>query len=86
MLENIDEKIKKIINLLSNNKIHENLITNDTHLFKDLGFDSIMLVQLIAYLEDEFNIIFEDEELDMAKLSHYENIKNIVIEKVSAKM
>lgn len=86
MSENIDKKIKKTINLLSNNRIDEELITNDTQLFKDLGFDSIMLVQLIAYLEDEFNIIFEDEELEMGKLSHYKNIKNMVIEKVSAKM
>lgn len=86
MLKNIDERIIEIINSLNYKEVQKVLITNNTNLFKDLGFDSIMIVQLVAYIEDEFNIVFEDDELDIKQLSYYENIKNIVLEKVSSRM
>ena len=36
-------------------------ITPDTHIIDDLGADSLDIVELIATLEDEFNLIITDE-------------------------
>ncbi len=41
----------------------------DSDLFDDLGFDSILLLDLILALEAEFDCRFTDEELTMEQLS-----------------
>ena len=38
-------------------------ITPDTHIIDDLGADSLDIVELIATLEDEFNLIITDERV-----------------------
>ncbi|OTQ85772.1 hypothetical protein BG30_09670 [Bacillus subtilis subsp. subtilis] len=58
------------------------LLSEETNLTDDLGFDSIMVVQLVAILEEEFGIIFEDEDLDMDKLTNYKTLKKSIIMKL----
>ncbi|MCF6461044.1 acyl carrier protein [Clostridium sp. Cult3] len=56
------EKIKMMISNQFN--IDEDDITMDTSFRKDLGADSIDLVELIMALEDEFDLEVEDDEVE----------------------
>ena len=56
------EKIKMMISNQFN--IDEDDITMDTSFRKDLGADSIDLVELIMSLEEEFDLEVEDEEVE----------------------
>lgn len=44
-------------------------INENTNLIYDLGFDSFKLVTLIIEVETHFNIIIEDNDLDIDKIA-----------------
>ncbi len=43
--------------------IDEDLITEDTDLFDDLGADSLDLVDLVTSIEDEYGFVATDEDV-----------------------
>lgn len=43
----------------------EVVIEEETNLFRELGLDSIQLMTVISELEDEFDMEFLDEDMDM---------------------
>lgn len=45
-------------------KVDEGTITEDAHLFEDLGLDSIDLMTVVMAVEERFNIEVSDEELE----------------------
>ena len=49
---------------------------NEETVFADLGADSLDLFQIISALEEEFNIEFDNE--DVEKIKSVEYVKNIV--------
>jgi len=49
--------------------------------FVDLGFDSLLMMMLFTIIEEEFDIIFEDEDLTL----DFEKIDNLV-EFISSKL
>lgn len=55
---------------------------NDDFLIK-LGLTSIEFVSLIVILEDEFNVEFPAEVLDISIISSFECLKKIVLEVLS---
>lgn len=55
---------REVINSILSEKCHCNLITQDMELKKDLGFDSLSLVELIVDLEDRFSITIDETDLD----------------------
>ncbi len=60
----IQDKTKALIS--SKLKVAESEITEEKHLFNDLGADSLDFVELSVLLEREFNLRFTEE--DTAKL------------------
>lgn len=80
---NIEKRLKSIIMNVALNGIREEDITKDTILTIDLGYDSIKLVELVVEIENEFNIIMNDEDLDVEKLSVYSKLLETIIAKVS---
>ncbi|MHC1734351.1 MAG: acyl carrier protein [Erysipelotrichaceae bacterium] len=48
--------------LIANKTGHSDSITQETSL-KDLGIDSLDLVELILQVEEKFDLVFEDDEL-----------------------
>ncbi|MCR5038294.1 MAG: acyl carrier protein, partial [Bacteroidales bacterium] len=56
----IQDKTRALIS--SKMKIDESEITEDKHLFNDLGADSLDFVELSMTLENEFNVKFNEEE------------------------
>lgn len=56
---------KKIRNMVSTQfNLDEEEITMETDFRKDLGADSIDLVELIMSIEEEFDLEVEDEEIE----------------------
>ena len=72
MLGKIVNEIKKLVN----NGIDAN-ITEETSLV-ELGIDSLMTVELVLWLEDAFNIQFNDSDLEMENLRNVRDIVNLV--------
>lgn len=59
---------KKIIEIISTQfNVDEKDINLDTSFQDDLNADSLDLVELIMALEDEFDLEFDDEEVDNIK-------------------
>ena len=61
----IQDKARALIS--SKMKIDESEITEDKHLFNDLGADSLDFVELSMFLENEFNVKFNEEETSKIK-------------------
>lgn len=58
-------------------------INPDTHLQKDIGFNSLAMVELLLKLEETFLIRFDDEDLNLEKISTIEGLTNIVRTKLA---
>ena len=56
----IQDKAKALIS--SKMKVDESEVTEDKHLFNDLGADSLDFVELCVILEREFNIKISEED------------------------
>ena len=61
----MQDKIRALIS--SKMKIDESEITEDKHLFNDLGADSLDFVELSMLLEHEFNVKFSEEDTAKVK-------------------
>ena len=58
MLEKIQAMLAEVLNLPLEK------ITPDAKIVEDLGADSLDLVELLSQLEDEYNIVIPDEEVE----------------------
>ena len=54
-------------------RISEDKITPDASIKKDLGADSLDILQLLMTVEEEFNIVIPDEEL-----STFDKVSDVV--------
>ena len=61
----IQDKTRALIS--SKMKIDESEITEDKHLFNDLGADSLDFVELSMLLEREFNVKFTEDDTSKVK-------------------
>jgi acyl carrier protein len=53
---------KRIISILNNFGVETSAITDDAHFVKDLGFDSLDIVDMMMQLEQEFSIAIPDDD------------------------
>jgi acyl carrier protein len=75
---NVAEKVREFIqaNLIS---FSDDLTLADDDNFFELGFvDSPFAMQLVCFVEDEFNICVTDEDLDLINFSTIESIIQFV--------
>lgn len=63
----------KIIDIFKNFGIESSALTDDAHFVRDLGLDSLDLVDLMMQLEQAFGIAIPDE--DYARIT---NLKSLV--------
>ena len=61
----IQDKARALIS--SKMKVDESEVTEDKHLFNDLGADSLDFVELSMTLEREFNVKFKEEDMACVK-------------------
>ena len=75
--------MKRVINILSNNERFKSSEVNyDLNLIKDLGFDSLDIMKFIVELEDEFNIMFEPEEVEYENIINIKNLCDLINSKI----
>ena len=53
-------------------------ISNDSELVSELGLDSIQIIGLIGGLEEEFDIVLGDDDLDFELFSTINNLAKLV--------
>lgn len=85
---NVDEKlqgiIEKIIRMnLMDFSMEKKSVNSGYDLMDDLGMDSLMMVQLIVEIENNFDIEFDLEVLDINVLRKYEQLKNYILEQIN---
>lgn len=78
------EQEKKVENIvLGNADVDKDYVLNrETNLINDLGYTSLLMVQLINELEDEFDVEFEFYNADGSDISKYENLLKMVNSKL----
>ena len=76
---NIEEKVKELISDELCAAIED--VSGDASLIKDLGADSLDVIEMIMNVESEFDIEISDE--DAEKLETVQNVIDYVTEKTS---
>lgn len=82
MVEQIEMRLKQIIMKYSKLRIRPEDITNKSVIINDFGYDSVSTIKLVIDIENEFGIVFEDEDMDMGKLGRYASLKEVVTKKI----
>lgn len=80
-MENIENEIKEIVSKVI--KVPVGKIDPNADLFKDLGVDSLLGVEIFAALDKKFNIDLPEKKLE--KIRTLNDIINIAKEKLNAK-
>jgi len=60
-------------------------ISRDTRLIEDLGFESILLIQLVINIEEHFNVLFKAEKLLAENLNLFGSLADQVRQLVGGK-
>lgn len=68
------DKVKAL--LAEQFSVNASSITLDSDLVKDMGADSLDLVQLLITMEKEFGVVFDDEQIQ--KIKTVEDIVNFI--------
>lgn len=74
----MDSIIKKIISILNNLNLKD--IDIETDFIEENNIDSITFIEIIIYIEEEFDILIPDEYLLSEKLNTVSKIANLVSE------
>jgi len=82
-MKNLGKKLKSLIVSFGKNDINMEDVNENVNLENDLGYDSIMIIQIIAEIEDEFKIVFDDEDMDMDILTNYQKMLNLIKSKMN---
>jgi acyl carrier protein len=79
----IHDKIKKMISDEVLVGVSVDDIGDDASLISDLNLDSIQMLSLITGLETEFNIMLDEEDLDLENLSSVNKLAEFVQKKLA---
>lgn len=83
MTRDNEEKLARIIKSvcrldLNEQSFSEKLSFGHLNIMEDLGFDSILIVELVVKIEDEFKFEFDMNSLDIDKLKYYDELKRCI--------
>jgi len=83
-MDHIYKQIGKVINSVAfeNEHMIKEDLTKEVDIIGDLAFDSIMLVQLVIELEDEFNMTIGDELIEPDLFYSIEKLANFINQKM----
>lgn len=78
--EKLDRVITDVARInLGNTRLSEQISKPDCDLMDDLGFDSLLMVELIVEIEKKFNIEFQMTDLNIDFLKKYDNLYNYIV-------
>ena len=72
------DKLKEINNLIKYFKQQNKKVLPDTELFKSGLLDSIDMIDLVMYLEEEYEIKIPETSLKLENFNTVKNISNII--------
>jgi acyl carrier protein len=78
--------IKKVNELIIKNSkitVDEENLNEKTDILKDLGYDSVSIFQLIAAIERELNIEFDEESLHVDIVGNYAALMEFIMKKLN---
>jgi acyl carrier protein len=82
--EIVIEKVKKIVvEDLDVNLAYEDLDETVPLFEEGLGLDSVVLVELISFIEKRFNIELGDEALNMDTFKNLRSVANVICEQLA---
>ena len=85
MSEQVVEKIKRIVvEDLDVNLSYEDLDETVPLFEEGLGLDSVVLVELISFIEKRFNIELGDEALNMETFKNLQSVAQVIGEHLAA--
>ncbi len=70
------DSLFKILSKLAND--NKNSVNLDSRLIEDLGFDSLLMVNLIMEIENEFDIILSDSDYNFENFRTPLDILNLI--------
>lgn len=73
----VEQKLKNLIMECKEGIVEEKII-NKTNLVEDLNFDSIELIHFIVRVEEEFDIEFDDDDLEIDKIVVFEELVRVI--------
>ena len=71
---NIEKKVIDILENITGNKIKK----NKKMTFKDMAMDSLRMVTLLVMIEDEFNIVLDESDMDPFVLDSVSDVVTLV--------
>lgn len=70
--------VKEIIRNFIGRFIKRGNVGDDDNLFEQSGINSLFAMQLILFLEKEFDVTLDDDELNLERISSVNAIANLV--------
>ena len=77
MIKDLDKTLKEMIIKINAREVE---ISDDTDLFKDLGFDSLDMVELVLEIEREYDIKIPDYEITEKSIT-FKDVKDYIEQK-----
>ena len=71
MNEQLNNLIKRMVSC-------EYELNSNSDLFIDLGFDSFKIVSLFVEIENEYNITFDDSDLNISKIKTVKDLETLL--------
>lgn len=78
----MDNNMERLNNIIASYSSKEITFSKDINLIDDLGFDSIVLMEMIIKIEQEFDLEFDDELLIFDYIASYAFLSEFVHKKV----
>ena len=79
-IEQSIDKVKKIVKKVAKTSIDINSINDDSSLSDELMFDSVMIIELLLEIENEFSIRFDDEKIDFEAFDSVSGIVKMILD------
>lgn len=77
-MEEIKDRVKRCVSIVCRNDMDDSSISDDITLTDDLGFDSIMMIELIVELEDEFEIEIDEDDITLDEINDISSLIELV--------
>ncbi len=78
----MEERIKKCIETVSKGAVNTAQIQADSKLVDDFMFDSIMMIELIVELENEFGIEIDEDDLIFEEFNQFDALTEVIAKTV----
>lgn len=79
-MKRVEEKLRSLLAEVAPNS-REIVVTEQTNLIDDLGFDSIMMMEFVVEIEENFDVVIDGDDLKVEIISNFGSLINLVFER-----